>query len=482
MAKRVARKAPIVVASNRGPVAFGRAPDGSIVQRRGVGGLVTAVGGALRGRDAAWVAAAFTEEDREQAARGPFTFDVGGATVRVRLAALDEKLYDAYYNEFSNRILWFLHHYLWETPRAPAPGPEEGAAWDAYVAVNDRFAELIADEAPEGAMALPQDYHLSLTPGVLRAHRPDLRIGTFWHIPFCQPDQYRVLPDVWGAELLRGMLAADAIGFQTQRWADNFKACCHEVLGARIKGKVVSVDDRSARVGIYPVGVDVELLRSQAEQPAVAEAAKRIEQLVGDRTVLLRVDRTELSKNILRGFIAYERLLERRPDLHGRIVHLALLTPSRRAIPEYQEYMRACRARAEQINGRFSMPDWQPLVVDESDDFPAALAAYRRYDVLIVNPVFDGMNLVAREGPVLNERDGVLVLSRNAGAAAELTPALLVNPFDADGTADAIERGLGMSAPERHERAVRLKELAPGMSPAAWLSAQITDVTRQRGT
>jgi len=478
----VARKAPIVVASNRGPVAFHREPDGTIEQRRGVGGLVTAVGGALRGREAAWVASAITEEDREQAARGPFVYDVGGTTVRVRLAALDEKLYDAYYNEFSNRILWFLHHYLWDTPRAPEPGPAEGEAWEAYETVNDRFAELIANEAPEGATALPQDYHLSLVPGVLREHRPDLRIGTFWHIPFCQVDQYRVLPDEWGAALLRGMLCADAIGFQTQRWADNFMACCRDVLGATVKGRYVSAGDRSARVGVYPVGVDVDLLRMQAAKPEVAEAAKRIDELVGDRTLLLRVDRTEPSKNILRGFIAYERLLERRPDLHRKVVQLALLTPSRRAIPEYAEYMRACLARAEQINERFSAPDWQPLIVDESDDYPATLAAYRRYDMLVVNPVFDGMNLVAREGPVLNERDGVLVLSRNAGAAAELHPALLVNPFDADGTADAMARALGLSDGERRARAIELKELAPGVPPDDWLGRQIKDVQRRRAT
>jgi len=195
----VARKAPIVVASNRGPVAFVRAPDGSLSQRRGVGGLVTAVAGALRGREAAWVASAIGDEDREVALQGPFPFEVGETTVRVRLAALDEKLYNAYYNEFSNRILWFLHHYLWETPRVPSPDPEVADAWDAYTTVNERFAELIADEAPEGTTALPQDYHLSLVPGILREHRPDLRIGTFWHIPFSQPDQYRVLPDEWGA-------------------------------------------------------------------------------------------------------------------------------------------------------------------------------------------------------------------------------------------------------------------------------------------
>ncbi len=478
----MARRAPIVVASNRGPVAFARAADGTVVQRRGVGGLVTAVGGALRGREAAWVAAAITAEDREQAGRGPFVYEVGGTSVRVRLAALDQTLYDGYYNEFSNRILWFLHHYLWDTPRAPEPAIVETDAWSAYGTVNERFAELIADEAPESATALPQDYHLSLVPGVLRAKRPDLQIGTFWHIPFCQPDQYRVLPDEWGAALLRGMLAADAIGFQTQRWADNFTACCREVLGATVKGRHVGVGDRSARVGVYPVGVDVDLLRMQAAKPEVLDAAKRIDELIGDRTLLLRVDRTEPSKNILRGFIAYERLLERRSDLHGRVVQLALLTPSRRAIPEYAEYMRACLARAQQINERFSTPDWHPLIVDESDDFPATLAAYRRYDVLVVNPVFDGMNLVAREGPVLNERDGVLVLSRNAGAAAELNPAFLVNPFDADGTADAIEQALDLSDGERRARAFALKGLAPGVPPAEWLGRQIKDVQRRRAT
>src|SRR5207302_7692297 len=141
--------------------------------------------------------------------------------------------------------------------------------------------------------------------------------------------------------------------FQTQRWADNFTACCREVLGATVKGKYVAAGDRSTRVGVYPVGVDVDLLRMQAAKPEVAEAGKRIDELVGDRTLLLRVDRTEPSKNILRGFIAYERLLERRPDLHGRVLQLALLTPSRRAIPEYVEYMRACLARAEQIHERF---------------------------------------------------------------------------------------------------------------------------------
>ncbi|MGZ4240512.1 MAG: alpha,alpha-trehalose-phosphate synthase (UDP-forming) [Actinomycetota bacterium] len=478
----MASKAPIVVASNRGPVTFAREADGSLAQRRGVGGLVTAVGSALRGREAAWVAAAITPGDRQVAAEGPLTLEVGDTVVRLRLATLEQPLYDAYYNDFSNRVLWFLHHYLWETTQEPTLGDEAAEAWAAYRTVNERFAALIAEDAPRGATALPQDYHLSLVPVMLRARRPDLRIGTFWHIPFCQPDQFRLLPDAWGTALLEGMLAADVIGFQTERWATNFVACCRDVLAARVKGRVVSAGEHAARVGIYPVGVDVDLLRRQASEPEVADAARRIDEMVGDRILLLRVDRTELSKNILRGFVAYERLLERRPDLHGRVVHLALLTPSRRGVPEYQEYMRACNARAERINERFSTPDWQPLILDESDDFPATLAAYRRYDLLIVNPVFDGMNLVAREGPTLNERDGLLILSRNAGAAAELTPALLVNPFDSDGTADALEWALGMGATERRERASKLAALAPGMAPGKWLGAQIRDVTRRPGS
>jgi trehalose 6-phosphate synthase len=277
------------------------------------------------------------------------------------------------------------------------------------------------------------------------------------------------------------MLAADVVGFQAQRWAANFVACCREVLGADVKGRAVTFEDRSTRVGTYPVGVDVDLLREQARSPEAEAAARRIDELVGDRTLVLRVDRTELSKNILRGLVAFERLLERRADLHGTLIHLVLLTPSRRNVPEYQEYMRLCTTEARLINERFGTSEWQPVIVDESDDYPATLAAYRRYDVLVVNPVFDGMNLVAREGPVLNERNGVLVLSRNAGAAAELGPgALLVNPFDPDGTALMLERALAMEPAERAERAARLGDLAPGVPPDRWLNAQIKDATRRR--
>lgn len=492
---------PLVVASNRGPVALVRDDEGNVVERRGVGGLVTAVGGALRGRDATWIAAAITEEDRARAAssRPVLTVDLGdgsdkhrgssgaaeresGEGTRVRLVAIDPARYDAYYNEFSNRVLWFLHHYLWETPRAPAFGPEDEESWEAYRAVNAAFAGLMAEEAGHGAAALPQDYHLSLVAPALRKERPDLAIAQFWHIPFCQPDQLGVLPDAWARALLEGMLAGDLVGFQAERWAASFVACCRTVLGARARGRTIVHAGGETRVGVYPVGVDAAALAEQARAPEVARASARIEGIAGDRLLILRVDRTELSKNILRGFVAYEALLERHPELHGRVVHLALLTPSRPDVPEYREYTEACVARAGRINERFGTAEWQPVALDMEDDFPQTLAAYRRYDVLLVNPVYDGMNLVAREGPLLNERDGVLVLSRNAGAAAELGPAaLVVNPFDPTGTASALSTAVSMPAEERRERAARLRALARGTSPARWLDRQLKDLPSRRG-
>lgn len=472
----------MVVASNRGPVTYARDAEGEIVERRGVGGLVTAVGGAIRGREATWVAAAITDEDRARAATLPrFALDWEGSRLNVRLVDIEPATYDAYYNELSNRVLWFLHHYLWTASETPEFGEGDAATWQAYGAANALFARAVAEDAASDAVALTQDYHLSLLPGMLRETRPDLRIAHFLHIPFCQPDQYALLPDAWGRAILEGLLAADVIGFHSERWARNFLACCTAVLGARVRGRTVTHGERTSRVGVYPIGVSADLTAAEVAQPAVKEARARLDDMVGDRALILRVDRTELSKNILRGFIAYEQLLRARPDLHGRIVHLARLTPSRRDVPEYERYLGLCTGRAARINERYATDGWQPLILEIEDDFARTLAAYQRYDVLVVNPVYDGMNLVAREGPVVNERDGVLILSRNAGAWAELAPAALtVNPFDTGETARALETALDMAPEARTERATRLRPLAYGTPPERWLEHQIRDLQRAR--
>ncbi|HEX9775238.1 MAG TPA: trehalose-6-phosphate synthase [Actinomycetota bacterium] len=475
---------PIVVASNRGPVTFVRHDDGAVEAKRGVGGLVTAVGGAVRGHDATWISAAISEEDRRRAGPGapPHELPAAGGSIHVRMLAPDLDDYDSFYNQISNRILWFLHHYLWDAAGTPDFGDEHEAWWQSFRAVNDAFAAGVAEALPADGIALPQDYHLSLVPGALRRHGANAPIAFFWHIPFCQPDQFRLLPDRWGTELLRESLVADVVGFHSPRWARNFLECCAAVLGARVHRRVVHFEGRRTAVRAYPIGVDVDTLARASESAEVDAALAALDRVVGDRLLVLRADRTELTKNILRGLSAFGRLLERRPDLRDRVVHVARLSPSRAGVPEYEEYMERCKQQAGAVNERFGSETWTPIVMDVDNDFVKTLAAYRRYDVLIVNPVYDGMNLVAREGPLVNERDGVLVLSRNAGAADELgSAALLVNPFDVTGTVDALEQAIDMAAGERRARAEQLRPLAAGTHPARWIEAQIRDAQKMRG-
>lgn len=458
-------QAPIVVVSNRGPITFG--PDGP---RRGAGGLVSAMTSALARREVVWVAAAMSDEDR---AHGSDLIDIEGAPISA-FVDIPKDRFANYYEGFANRVLWFLHHGLED-----APYIEEAAeTWGDFVAANEAFADRIAEIAARGAKILVQDYHLSLLPRMLRERRGDLLVSLFWHIPFCEPGDLASLPRAQRNALMQGMLGADVVGFHSPRWTTAFAG------GARLLGLgdvemtagigTISTPTHTCRVEVNPVGVDPAFLTRAAKEPAVAEATTWIRTVVADRRLILRVDRTDLSKNIVRGFAAYEELLTRRPDLHGTVAHLALLTPSRAAIPEYRGYADACRLRANEINRQFGTDDWTPVTLDEDDDLSRALAAYRLYDVLLVNPIADGMNLVAREGPILNERDGVLVLSRTAGAADEMAPAsLIVDPFDTHGTSIALERALGFDAEERAERAALLRALAPGRSPAGWLTAQL---------
>lgn len=470
--------ASLVVVSNRGPITFEDTPGGERRSRRGVGGLVTAISGALRERGGTWIASAISDADRAVAASGEAIDAGAGDGIDVRFVAVEQETYRRYYDEFSNRVLWFAHHYLWDPPRTPTFGEADADAWDAYADVNRRFAESAANAAPEGGIALIQDYHFALLPALLRKMRPDLSIGHFWHIPFAQPDYLGLMPDAWAQGIVEGLLGADVCGFHTDRWLQNFLACVRSAEGLRARDRSIRFGDRRVRAGVYPIGVDPEHLTEIAAQPGVKHERSELKRWLGDRRLVLRVDRTELSKNILRGLRAYELVLERRPDLRERVVHLALLQPSRRSVPEYREYMEQVQRETERINARFGP---EAIRMEITDNFPRSLAAYSLYDVLVVNPVFDGMNLVAREGPCLNRKGGVLVLSRNAGASVELAPAALtVNPVDVDGTARAIADGLDMGEAERQDRARKLRRLARGRSPARWLDAQLRDIERAR--
>ncbi|MFJ4779377.1 trehalose-6-phosphate synthase [Streptomyces sp. NPDC088762] len=481
----------VLVAANRGPLSYALAADGTLSARRGGGGLVSGLSVALAEQpDALWICAALSEGDREAVRRGV-------AEPGVRMLDIDPTVYDDAYNGIANSVLWFTHHHLYDIPREPVFDAEFRRRWGAYTEYNRAFAQAIAQEAAEGACVLVQDYQLALVPGLLRELRPDLRIGHFTHTPWASPEFLRMLPEDIRTRLLWGMLGADRLGFHTRAWAADF------VRGAGIddgsgaaegvwpSGGTPGVWHRKAapdgsgllerrftEVATYPLGVDADELRALAYRPEVDDKLAALRAEVGDLKTIVRVDRTELSKNILRGLLAYRELLVAHPEWRGRVVHMASAYPSRQDLEEYRSYTAAVRELADEINAEFGEEGgWQPVLVSVQDDFARSLAAYRMADVALVNPVRDGMNLVAKEIPVVSEAGCALVLSTGAGAYGELREdALTVNPYDVSATAEALHAALSMPSAERAERTKRLAAAATALPPTRWFAAQLADL------
>jgi trehalose 6-phosphate synthase len=463
----------LIVVSNRGPVSFARADDGSRVVRRGGGGLVTALRSLVAMHDVVWVASAMTDEDRVVAAEaGDDLLEErarDGSPYRFRLVAHDPQTYDWFYNVVANPTLWFLQHYLWDLKEAPRWDRGLHHAWDeGYVAVNRGFADAVAaelDREPDAAVFL-HDYHLYLAPRMIRDDRPTATLAQFIHIPWPQSDQWRVLPEPIRFAIHEGLLANDVIGFHSERWRRNFVRACHDILD--LDSEPVRRQTLVAPLSADPVEFD-ELATSDAVLAAEREiVARRPERLV------LRVDRTDPSKNVVGGFEAFETYLDAHPEARGRVGMLALLDPSRQDIPDYAEYLGAIQRAARAVNDRFQGNGWTPIDLQIRDDFPQTVAAYKQYDVLLVNAIYDGLNLVAKEGPLVNERDGVLVLSENAGAHAELGAwALTVNPFDRSGQAEAIHAALELPAEERHARIEAIRAHVREHDLSAWVESQL---------
>jgi len=446
-----------VIASNRGPLSF-RRDGGELLAQRGAGGLVSGLGPLVAGSDATWVAAAMSDGDREAARLGV----VDAEDFRVRLLAIDAETYRLAYDLVSNQTLWFVHHGLYDLPREPSFGHDFRDAWLAYRALNDAFADAIADHAPKGAAVLVQDYHLALVGGGLAERRPDLAAVHFSHTPFATPAWLSVLPEHVAGELLSGMAAHTACGFHSQRWADDFLACCRSTLAL------------TPATFVSPLAADADDMAEAAASPASDAALADIEAAVGDRMVIARVDRIELSKNLLRGFLAFDDLLERHAEWRGRVVFVASVYPSRTGVPAYLRYQDEVEALVGRINARWATGDWTPIVYDTRDDYPRSVAVLRRADVLLVNPLRDGLNLVAKEGAIVNQRDAVLCLSPEAGVWDELSAAAIeVRPFDVAGTADALDAALRMPADARRARADALRRLAMRRRPTDWLADQL---------
>jgi trehalose 6-phosphate synthase len=486
----------ILVASNRGPVSFSRGDDGRLSVKRGGGGVVSGLSSVASHEDLLWVCAALTDGDRVAARTAPggmlgLDGTLGGSA--VRMLDMPTGTFNRAYNTIANSVLWFVHHMLYDTPNQPQFGLSFRKDWEAFREYNMAFARALAAASDGSASdgparnssacdhgrevrAVIQDYHLTLAPRMLAELRPGVRIAHFSHTPWAPVEYFSLLPDAIAAEVLDGILGADHAGFLCKRWADTFVDCCERVLGASVDAgrRRVSYRGHETGIGVHPLGVDAADLASRAAEQDVESRIAALSEVIGDRKLIVRVDRSELSKNIVRGLVAYRELLLTHPELQGKVMMLALAYPSRHDLPEYREYAASVQRLARQIEDEFATPDWTPILLSSRDDYPGSLAGYRLADVLLVNPIRDGMNLVAKEGPILSDRGCALVLSREAGAADELGEyALLVNPFDISGTAAALHQALIMPEDERARRCRSLAAAGSAFPPAAWLASQL---------
>jgi trehalose 6-phosphate synthase len=480
---------PIVLVSNRGPATFERGEGGELRPRRGGGGLVTALTGLVHHRDAVWVASTMSEEDaeasREHDGRS-FDCTLDDTEYRVRLVESDPDAYDRFYNVVANPMLWFIQHYLWDLSNAPDIRRSEVEAYEGgYCTVNGDLARAVLEEVSEHeqAVVMLHDYHLYVAPRIIRRERPDLFLHHFVHIPWTQPDAWRVLPSDMREDLYEGILANDIVAFHTRSYRRNFLLCCRELFDLDVdeEAGIVHYHDREVWVRAYPLPISADTFYRTAQRPKVHEYERQILRRRREHLVL-RVDRADLSKNILRGFTAFDLFLEQHPEFKEQVTFIAHLIPSRQDVPEYAEYLEKIEALVAVVNHRHGTTDWMPIDLRLRENLEEAIAAYKHYDLLMVNAMFDGMNLIAKEGPLVNERNGVSLLSENTGAHEELAEfALSVNPFDVQEQADAIHRALTMSAEERSWRAQGLKRVVTSRDPGDWVDAQLSDIEAKRG-
>jgi trehalose 6-phosphate synthase len=479
----------LIIASNRGPVEYYLSHDKTLKHRRGAGGMVTALIDAGNRMDVTWVATAMTEGDRialkeaQQNNGGLLSSPLRGQKMQLRYVAIAKAAYRKHYEGFSNQVLWFLQHYLYNPTDDSALTRKIQDAWtNGYCVANQAIADAVNAEIERedsSAVVMLHDYHLYLAPEMIRKNNPSVIIQQFIHIPWPDIRCWHFLPSNITHAIYSGLVGNDIIGFQTERDARNF------LEGARtlLDGAVVDFEEGAiwwqglrTQVRAYPISISVTEERRVVQSAAGRRASDKIKPLLGEKTIM-RVDRIEPTKNILRGFQAYAQMLNEHPELLGKVNFLAFLVPSRQALPAYQRYNTDVLKIIDEINQKYGTDDWTPIQAFCDNDRTRALAAMQWYDVLLVNPIIDGMNLVAKEGPVVNQCKGVLVLSRTAGAFQQLGKASIpTSPTDVTETAEALYKALMLPEGERAAKAKLARQVVERYDLNTWLTRQIRDI------
>jgi trehalose 6-phosphate synthase len=468
----------LILASNRGPVEYYLAEDGQLRARRGSGGVVTALSGLSRYIELDWIASAMGEGDRQAAQKAQgrrFKVPSAAENLYLHFVVVSRSVYHKYYGVICNPLLWFLQHYMWSSYRTPNIDWVVHNAWETgYVPVNQAFAQAVINdtEEAESAIVLLNDYHLYLASSYIRQQRPDLIIQHFIHVPWPSPMYWHLLPGNMREAIFSSLCTTDIVGLQTERDVHSFLECCEEfIAGARVDSeqKTVQTNGHLVRVRSYPISIDVAGVRKLASSAAAKEYERKLSPLLGEQTIV-RVDRLEPSKNIVRGFRAFDMLLERYPEFRGRLKFIAFLVPTRTHLKPYQRYMEETTELIGAINSKYGTADWHPIDFFYENNYLQAIAGMRLYDVLLVNSVLDGMNLVAKEGPTVNERGGVLIISETIGAYEQLGKhALSVAPTDLEGMTQALYAALTMPAEERKRRAAALKSSIETEDVTNWI-------------
>jgi trehalose 6-phosphate synthase len=478
---------PLILVSNRGPVEHQMSGDGRPEARRGSGSVVTAFNSLVQKFEFTWVASAMSEGDRvvsENAQGLHIKSPLPGHQINLRYVVTPRRVYHKYYNILCNPLLWFLQHYMWNPPYNPNVDAAVHDAWESgYIPVNQAFANAVIAEAQaleQAPIVIGHDYHLYLMPEFVRQGVPEAVIQHFVHIPWPTPQYWHMIPDYIIRRICESLCATDLLGFQTigdvRCFLDTVEEFVPDVIVDRTS-HTVARNGRTTSVKVYPISINVEEVRRIANSPRALGYENRLSADTGDVTIV-RIDRAEPNKNIVRGFRAYELMLTRYPELKGRVKFLAFLVPSRTHIRQYQRYMDEIQQVIQQINNNHGTDDWQPIVPFIENNYTQAIAGMKLYDVLLVNTIIEGMNLVAKEGPVVNNRYGVLVLSHSSGVYHQLADgAISVSPTDIEGTMEALHQAITMSAKDRKDRAARMLNSVCREDINHWLYQQMHDIS-----
>jgi len=475
----------LILVSNRGPVEYRVAQNGELQLNRGTGGVVTALRAISKNVELTWIASTMGEGDRLAASgqNGRFQVALPGHRLYLRFVTSPRNVYHKYYNLFCNPLLWFLQHYMWNSPYTPNVDAKVYDAWDnGYVAVNRAFADAVIEEAAHDKVqpfVMIHDYQLYLVGGYIRQKMPNAILQHFIHIPWPASSWWQLFPDPMRKAILESLCAADIVGLQTNRDVHYFLHSCEMFLDeAKVdyESHTVLHGGRKTQIASYPVSVDLAALHRIVRSPRVQEYEEKLRPYLGEQTIV-RVDRAEPSKNIARGLKAFDMLLERYPHLVNKVKLICFVVPSRSGIKQYERYTQEIFDAVEALNAKYGSEGWQPVKLFFENNYAQSIAGMRLYDVLLVNPVIDGMNLVSKEGPIVNDRNGILVLSESAGAYEQLKENVIsVAPADLEGTTQALYEALTMNPAERKRKAEALRKTIEEEDITTWLYRQFRDL------